>query len=181
MLYAGNSVYLVLVITRNERKEIYAFLTVITENVSSADNQQERLRFSWWIVGFTDGEGCFSVSIFRNKTCRLRWQVMPEFVLTQGQSSLSSLKKVKMFFNCGHIFINKRYDNHHENLYRYCVRRREDLNQIIIPFFLKYQLLTAKRKSFEKFYKALYLINKEKHLTQQGLEQIAQLVGKKIT
>ena len=44
---------------------------ILSENPSGADNQQERLKFSWWIVGFTDGEGCFSVSIFRNKTSRL--------------------------------------------------------------------------------------------------------------
>ena len=51
----------------------------------SADNQQERLLKIGWIVGFTDGEGCFSLSIFRNKTSKLGWQVFPEFVITQGK------------------------------------------------------------------------------------------------
>jgi len=153
---------------------------ILSKNPIGADNQQERLKLSWWIAGFTDGEGCFSVSIFHNKTSRLGWQVMPEFVLTQGKSSLSALEEVKTFFNCGHIFINKRYDNHHEHLYRYCVRKREDLNNIIIPFFHQHPLLTAKKKSFKKFYQALDLINQGKHLDKKGLEEIAQLVGKKL-
>lgn len=57
----------------------------IDNNVSSADNQQERLKMSQWIVGFVDGEGCFSVSIFKNRTSKSGFQVMPEFVVTQGE------------------------------------------------------------------------------------------------
>ena len=69
-----------------------------TKNASSADNQQERLRISSWIVGFVDGEGCFSVSIFKNRTTRSGFQVMPEFVVTQGQKSLDVLETIKDFF-----------------------------------------------------------------------------------
>ena len=105
---------------------------------------------------------------------------MPEFVLTQGESSLSALEKVKTFFNCGHIFINKRYDNHHEHLHRYCVRKREDLNNNIIPFFRQHPLLTTKKESFEKFCLAMDLINQDRHLNEEGLQEIAQLVGKNL-
>jgi len=37
-----------------------------SDNDTSRDNQQERLGTANWIVGFVDGEGCFSVSIFKN-------------------------------------------------------------------------------------------------------------------
>lgn len=145
-----------------------------------ADDQQERLKLSWWIVGFTDGEGCFSVSIFRNKTNKLKWQVMPEFVITQAASSLACLQAVQKFFACGHIFINKRYDNHRENIYRYCVRDRQDLNQIIIPFFLQHSLKTAKKQSFDIFCQSMQLINQNEHLTERGLRKIALLTGKNL-
>jgi hypothetical protein len=41
---------------------------VSSENSSGADNQQETVRSMFdldprWVVGFVDGEGCFSVSI----------------------------------------------------------------------------------------------------------------------
>ena len=150
-----------------------------TENALSADNQQERLKLAWWIVGFVDGEGCFSISIFKNKTMSSGWQVMPEFVITQAESSLSSLVKVKKYFRCGHIFINKRYDNHTENLYRFCVRKREHLNDIIVPFFKTHPLLTAKKFSFEIFVKALKIINQGGHLKIDGLTQINKIVGRK--
>ena len=55
-----------------------------------ADNQQERLRTVGWIVGFVDGEGCFSVTI-QKATTATGWQVFPEFVVTQGRKKLASL------------------------------------------------------------------------------------------
>src|SRR5690606_27018941 len=112
-----------------------------------------------------DGEGCFSVSIVRNKTSSLGWQVMPEFVITQGEKSLSALYKFKDFFGCGNIFINRRYDNHTENLYRFCIRSLKDINEKVVPFFRKYPLQTAKSHEFDYFAKIMDMIKKKEHLT----------------
>src|SRR3989344_4254492 len=106
-----------------------------SKKVISADNQQERLKIKSWMVGFTDGEGCFSVSLLKNRTSKNGWQVFPEFVITQGKKSLPALEIFKKYFKCGKIFVNKRYDNHNENLYRFCVRSLNDLSKKIIPFF----------------------------------------------
>ncbi|MEK7103244.1 MAG: LAGLIDADG family homing endonuclease, partial [Patescibacteria group bacterium] len=76
--------------------------------MTTADNQQERLRFIGWIVGFTDGEGCFSISVIKNKTTSLGYQVFPEFVITQGAKSLAVLESIRDFFQCGNIYINRR-------------------------------------------------------------------------
>src|SRR3989344_6275907 len=110
-------------------------LNNLTDNVFGADNQQERLETNGWVVGFVDGEGCFCVSLHKNPTTKLGWQIMPEFVATQGEKSLLALKRLQSFFRCGHIFVNKRHDNHRENLYRFCVRSQIDLKEKIIPFF----------------------------------------------
>src|SRR5215216_3762231 len=93
-----------------------------SDKAMSADNQQERLKTVGWIVGFVDGEGCFSVAIQRCRVVKLGWQVFPEFVVTQGAKSLTALEILQQFFGCGRIFINRRHDNHKEHLYRFCVR-----------------------------------------------------------
>ena len=124
--------------------------TTHSKNDTSWDNQQERLD-PWWIVGFVDGEGCFSVSTFRNKTCKSGYQTLFEFVVTQGERSRKALEAIKKYFDCGGIYINRRYDNHKYNLLRYCVRRKDDLRNKIIPFFQKYALQTTKKEQFEKF------------------------------
>ena len=144
----------------------------------SADNQQERLEAIGWIVGFVDGEGCFSVSIIHNSTSKLKWQVFPEFVVTQGAKSLSSLKYLQNYFKCGSIVENKRKDNHWESLYKYCVRSIKDLQENIIPFFKVHKLYTAKRNDFKKFERILLLIDKRKHLQMRGLYQIASIIEK---
>lgn len=143
--------------------------------MSSADNQQERLKAIGWIVGFVDGEGCFSISLHKNKTMRLGWQVQPEFVVTQGERSLASLELLENFFDCGNIFINKRYDNHKEHLYRYCVRNFMDLTKVIIPFFQEHKLQTSKKESFEKFVQIIEKMKQKEHLTMKGLTKIAHI------
>lgn len=159
-----------------------------SKNVSRADNQQERLIRIGWIIGFVDGEGCFSINFVkqpdRKEKSRVRkgyktgYQIAYDFTTVQGESSLKSLRKLKNHFKAGGIYINRRKDNHRENLYRYCVRRKEDLLNIIIPFFQKYPLQTSKRKDFELFVRCMKLIKKNKHLTKSGAIKIARLSEK---
>ncbi len=141
----------------------------------SADNQQERLKLANWIVGFVDGEGCFSVSIFKNRTSKSGFQVMPEFVVTQGQKSLNVLEEIKSFFGCGSIFVNRRYDNHKENIYRFCIRSLNNLHEKVIPFFKENQLRTSKKYDFALFCEVIEMMRNRHHLTLEGLEKIRQL------
>jgi|SRR3989338_2870462 len=149
-------------------------------NVSSADNQQERLRtnVAWWITGFTDGEGCFSVSFIRNTTTKTGKQIFPEFVITQGSKSLEVLEAMQKYFHCGSIILNKRYDNHREHLYRYCVRAIPDLRTRIIPHFKKFPLKTSKKNDFKLFDKVISKIAGKRHLSKKGWGDIEKLAAK---
>src|SRR5580692_9655684 len=132
-----------------------------SDNHSAADNQQERLIKIGWITGYVDGEGCFSINFIKQsdrdkrKGYKTGFQVAHEFAVTQGARSVDSLHMLKEFFGVGAIYINKRYDNHKEHMYRYCVRKRCDLIQTIVPFFMKYQLRTAKQRDFLKIAECL--------------------------
>ena len=144
----------------------------------SADNQQERSKIEAWILGFTDGEGCFSVSFIKNKTTKTGWQIFPEFVITQGAKSLPALEIIKDYFGCGRLFINKRYDNHREHLYRYCVRSITELENIIVPFFEVNRLKTYKKNDFQIFSEIVSLMSKRVHMKKMGMKKIAKLVEK---
>lgn len=144
---------------------------LISDNVTGADNQQERLRPNW-IVGFVDGEGCFSVSRIRNQTTKFGYQLFPEFVVTQSARSVQVLKGVQDFFGCGKVFINNRNDNHREPMFRYRVRSLKELTEIIIPFFDEHLLVTDKKNDYQVFRTiALMMANKE-HLELSGFEKI---------
>ena len=147
-----------------------------SENPISADNQQGRLD-PQWSTGFVDGEGCFSISIFKNNTSRLGYQVFPEFVIAQGAKSIEVLVAIEKHFQCGKIYENKRNDNHRESLYRYCVRSSQDIREKIIPFFQKHPLQTAKRFDFEIFCEVVKMIEQKQHLTDEGFAKIRTMVA----
>jgi hypothetical protein len=151
--------------------------------VSSAENQQERLiEFRGWVIGFVDGEGCFSIGLVRQPSRPGRngyttgYQVSHDFVVTQGASSVSCLHELREFFGAGKVYVNRRHDNHRENLHRYVVCRREDLLERIIPFFRQHPLRTAKRRDFEKFAFCVELMAKDRHETREGLAEIAEVM-----
>ncbi len=152
-----------------------------TENALSADNQQERLIRSGWIVGFVEGEGCFSVGFIKQpnrsykKGYKTGIQVWHEFAITQGASSLKALEEIKKFFGVGNIYLNKRYDNHREHLYRYVVRKREDLSKVIIPFFQSQEMHTRKKEHFEKFALTFKMVLNNDHLSKDGLIKIIKI------
>ena len=146
-----------------------------SDNVRGADNQQERLWICGWIAGFVDGEGCFSVPIFRNRSAKLLWQVQPQFVVAQSVGSRDVLEELVSVFGCGKVYVNRRHDDHREQLALFSVKRFADLRDTIVPFFDEHQLRTSKRENFEKFVKVLRLMEERKHLTVSGLMEIAEI------
>jgi LAGLIDADG endonuclease len=162
--------------TRGIRRDVYS------DNVTGAENQQERLiEFRGWVIGFVDGEGCFSIGFVRQpggpgrSGYRTGYQVAHEFAVTQGAQSLACLHDLREFFGVGQVIINKRYDNHLEHLHRYVVRRRVDLLETIIPFFQRHPLRSSKHEDFEKFARCVELITAGSHTTPAGLIEIAEI------
>jgi len=153
-----------------------------SENPDGAGNQQERLiEFRGWVIGFVDGEGCFSIGFVRQsdrtgrRGYKTGYQVAHEFAVAQGASSVDCLYELREFFGVGQVLANTRYDNHREHLYRYVVRRRSDLLETVIPFFQQHPLRTSKQQNFEKFTRCVELIAAGCHLHVDGLIEIAEI------
>src|SRR3989344_6816221 len=157
---------------------IYFMVVYYSKNALDAGNQQERSKIKGWITGFVDGEGCFSVSIIKNSTTKSGWQIFPEFVITQGEKSLKALQIIKNYFKCGNIFINNRYDNHNENLYRFCIRSIHDLQEKVVPFFQENKLITFKKRDFKLFSEIIGMMSNKKHLKKKGFLEIARKIEK---
>ena len=145
------------------------------------DNQQERLIDPNWVTGFVDGEGCFSIGLIRQpdrpgrRGYKTGFQVSHEFAVTQGAKSVSVLHELQRFFAVGGVIPNRRNDDHREHLYRFVVRRRVDLRNVIIPFFRDYPLRTAKKTDFEKFIQCLEIIGAGRHRTRDGLIAVLEI------
>lgn len=152
-----------------------------SDNPTDAENQQERLIKIGWITGFVDGEGCFSINFIRQphrvnrRGYKTGFQVAHEFAVTQGAKSLDCLQLLMKFFGVGDVYVNRRYDNHKEHVHRYCVRKRSDLVQTIVPFFKQYPLRTSKQGDFLRFAECLRLMETNAHLTREGLIEMVKI------
>ncbi len=135
----------------------------------SADNQQERLD-AHWITGFVDGEGCFHVAINKLQKMSLGWQVLPEFRVVQHQRDEQTLHQLKDFFGFGNVRVN------HGDRKEFRVRGLQNLNKLI-EFFKKYPFRTSKQRNFEVFSEIISIMNNGKHLTNEGLDEIAVLAS----
>lgn len=80
------------------------------------------------------------------------------------------LKQIHSFFGVGAISLdNKR------NAVAFRVGSTSDFNNVIIPHFDKYPLLTQKHADFILFKSALELMSKKEHLTGDGLQKIVAI------
>ena len=127
-----------------------------------------------WIVGFVDGEGCFHVSINKNDTMTTGFQVLPEFTVVQHEQDVKVLHALKAYFGCGVVRVNRKDKTSTRMAYR--VRDVRHLLDIISPFFLDHPLKTHKNVEFRKFRKVLLLMDKGRHLNEEGLEEIRGIV-----
>lgn len=123
-----------------------------------------------YISGFIDGEGCFSVSFNYRSKLKTRIEVRPSFSVSQKKYSLSVLKTIQDFFKCGGI----RYSRG-DGTYKYEVRSINDLISKIIPHFLKYPLITAKKNDFENFTIICKMMKSNLHLNREELRKIIDI------
>lgn len=92
------------------------------------------------------------------------------FEIGLNKKDLDLLNKVKNTLGVGNIYFNK-----DDNTHKFKVSNITDINNIIIPFFKKYSLMTQKRADFEVFVKIIDIMLNKGHLTSDGLQEIVNL------
>ena len=125
-----------------------------------------------WIVGFVDGEGCFSFSIFKNEKMKNKVQIEGEFNIVQHKRDIKLLYALKKYFKCGTVSLN------HNNCYHFRVKNLKDLLEVIIPFFEKYPLKTNKKFELKVFKELCLILKSKEHLNDEGLKNCKLLVKK---
>jgi len=119
-----------------------------------------------WIVGFIDGEGCFHVSISKNKSMKLGYQVSLEFSITQHIRDKELMNKLVDFFGCGYVI------NDTPMKLQYRIRDRQDLSMKLFPFLDQNSLLTVKSLDYLDFKLVHSMLEDKLHLTPEGLDKI---------
>jgi hypothetical protein len=151
-------------------------LGVGSDNVTGGGNQQEtaqpRLLEPSWVVGFVDGEGCFSVSFHRNPFIRRTggWQILPVFQVYQHGDYRDVLLELVGFFGCGSV----RPKGPNSSVWTFSVSGVGTLEERIVPFFEAHPL-RIKERDFRTFAAIVRELRKKEHLNVDGFERIARL------
>lgn len=141
----------------------YSTLGISLSNEYPLDNLNE-----YFVTGFTDAEGSFRIRISKSKERKIGWVVEPIFQIGLDWKDLVILHLIQKTFK-GVGSITKMGSS---NGWMYRISSIKDFNEIIIPHFTKYPLITQKKADYDLLKKVVALINKKEHLTQEGLRSI---------
>ena len=123
-----------------------------------------------YITGFTDGEGCFSISFSKREKMKLGIEIRPSFSVSQHRRNKEIILYLQKFFQCGGVRYSRRDQN-----FKYEVRSIADIVKKIIPHFEKYELQTSKKDDFNAFKEICRLIHANQHLNKTGMMRIIEL------
>ena len=129
---------------------------------SNAELSSER------VLGLTDAEGNFAFIIYtKNNKKRVQFR----FSITQENTEIIFLNKLKSFFNCGQVYSGKKGAG------SYYVTNKKDIINNILPFFKKNKLKTIKKETYLNFIEAMDIC-KNRILSQSDLEKLHNLSQK---
>jgi hypothetical protein len=132
------------------------------------NNLNDDEKFKIWLVGFTDGDGCFSV-VKSGGTYRLQYS------LSQSAYNLRILYYVKK--NLGYGSVSKSLKQSWGN---FRITDRKVLNSVIFPIFDLYPLLTSKYFNYQRFKKAYNILENKNLTTHIKNEKIEALLLEKL-
>lgn len=111
--------------------------------------------FHQWLVGFTDGDGSFSIV----RVAEGKWTLF--FKLTQSTYNLRAMYFIKNQLGVGSVYVDRDC-----NKADFRIRDRKTIGSTILPIFDKYPLLTSKYFSYLKFKKAYGILENSNLSTQ---------------
>lgn len=138
-------------------------------NKSNLNKLNDNEKFQIWLVGFTDGYGCFTV-VKSGSTYRLHYS------LSQSSYNLRILYYIKSQLGYGSVSKSSK-----QSWANFRITDRKILNQVIFPIFDKYPLLTSKYFSYIRFKKAYDILENKNLTTNDKNKEIEKLLSKKLS
>ncbi|MAG18191.1 MAG: hypothetical protein CL944_01820 [Candidatus Diapherotrites archaeon] len=143
-----------------------------------------------YIMGFVEGEGCFSMAISRvvdrkprktkqkniRKNPDIGFSIKPSFRVTAASDEVRVLDKFKEKFGFGQVYYRarKNVSKNTRNASDYVVQTFADLLKIK-EFFQDKEFYTTKGESFHLWSECLKIMETGNHRTKEGLLEICRL------
>ncbi len=129
-----------------------------------------------YIVGLTDGEGCFYVLVRPPYNRNGGAMVQLRFFIKVQEGDKDILEKVRSTLDCGSVYFQNEMRVNHTQCYRYTVGSHRDIFGKIIPFFRTHPLhANSKSRNFKIFCNVAALVLRGAHHTKDGISKIQKL------
>lgn len=138
----------------------------------------DRLYTPLWVTGFSVAEASFGLDFAKKYGSRAGWQVLPVFKINLHVKDLALLQQIQVYFNnlaqeSGQTCSGRFLVSGDNALWR--VGSIAELNNVVIPHFDKYPLITQKLADYLLFRDAVKLMSTKQHLGPGGLDKIVNL------
>lgn len=139
-----------------------------TALIVKSNNKSIKLdkNFIQWLVGFTDAEGNFNISL-KGLNINTYNSLTITFQIGLHIDDLHILEYIKDILNCGSISIS-------ENRCNFFVNDQKSLINVILPIFKYMELKSSKYFQFLIFENAVNLLINKKHLSPEGKLKILE-------
>jgi len=129
----------------------------------------------WYLVGFTEGEGCFAITISKHKTKKTKKDAGLCFEIELRADDRPILELIQKRLNCGRIvFLNYQRYGWKPHV-KYVVKKQQDIFFKVIPFFKKFPLKGKKAKDFKLFCQAAQIFRNKEHLSKKGINRLLKI------
>ena len=132
------------------------------------DAKKVPLETGYYLAGFADGEGSFNVSFRPRSDYKIPWKISLCFNISQKDKVILALWK--RYLQCGTL------RSRPDGVWYYEVNNFQAIVENVIPFFIKFNFLSAKKKrDFQKFQELAKIIMQNDHLTLRGIKRILEI------
>ncbi|PIS21586.1 hypothetical protein COT51_02005 [candidate division WWE3 bacterium CG08_land_8_20_14_0_20_41_15] len=129
----------------------------------------------WYIVGFTDGEGCFAILLSKHKTKKARIDANLCYEIELRADDRPVLELIQKRLDCGRIVVLNYERYGWKPHVKYVVKKQSDIFNKVIPFFKRFPLKGKKGKDFELFCRAADIFRTKQHLSEEGINKLIKL------
>ena len=127
----------------------------------------------YYLLGFIDAEGCFSVSLKKQETTRFGWVLDPVFQVTQHNDHREILDMIKSEMSCGRVMPKPGQ----EDCLIFVVDNRRQLIEKVVPFFENYKPI-AKKRDFEAFKNIVFGLERKEHADKESFRRLIETAFK---
>nr|YP_010455109.1 hypothetical protein NYK79_mgp39 [Porodaedalea mongolica]UUA03951.1 hypothetical protein [Porodaedalea mongolica] len=143
-------------------------LQILAKNINKNSLSENKDIFNQWLVGFTDGDGSFSIVRQNDK-----WSLT--YIIGQSTYNLRILHFIKkQLGSSGSIYIEKDRAQAH-----FRIRDLVTLEKVIFPIFDKYPLLTTKYFKYLKFKEAHSILSNTSYTKSEKDSLIFKILDSK--